>query len=172
MKIKTGLYFLANLFVPLSEARYTKNRIIPSLGKQLQRMRVASKLIARRRRQPELSWQEAVTASGMDIDAIERQQLRRKRLYLAMSGIPALLAFGLLLAVLASGISTFSLLLRAGVITVVLLGLSSIPFLQAIVCTWRLWQLREHRVNTGEKGTFTDFRNETPWIRMTLFPWR
>ena len=37
MKIKTGLYFLANLFVPLSEARYTKNRIIPSLGKQLQR---------------------------------------------------------------------------------------------------------------------------------------
>lgn len=172
MKIKTGLYFLANLFVPLSEARYTKNRIIPSLGKQLQRMRVARKLIARRRRQPELSWQEAVTASGMDIDAIERQQLRRKRLYLAMSAIPALLAFGLLLAVLASGISTFSLLLRASVIMVVLLGLSSIPFLQAIVCTWRLWQLREHRVNTGEKGTFTDFRNETPWIRMTLFPWR
>ncbi|OFS08562.1 conjugal transfer protein TraX [Hafnia sp. HMSC23F03] len=172
MKIKTGLYFLANLFVPLSEARYTKNRIIPSLGKQLQRMRVARKLIARRRRQPELSWQEAVTASGMDIDAIERQQLRRKRLYLAMSGIPALLAFGLLLAVLSSGISTFSLLLRAGVITVVLLGLSSIPFLQALVCTWRLWQLREQRVNTGEKGTFTDFRRETPWIRMTLFPWR
>lgn len=172
MKIKTGLYFLANLFVPLSEARYTKNRIIPSLGKQLQRMRVARKLIARRRRQPELSWQEAVTASGMDIDAIERQQLRRKRLYLVMSGIPALLAFGLLLAVLASGISTFSLLLRAGVITVVLLGLSSIPFLQAIVCTWRLWQLREQRVNTGEKGTFTDFLHETPWIRMTLFPWR
>lgn len=172
MKIKTGLYFLANLFVPLSEARYTKNRIIPSLGKQLQRMRVARKLIARRRRQPELSWQEAVTASGMDIDAIERQQLRRKRLYLVMSGIPALLAFGLLLAVLASGISTFSLLLRAGVITVVLLGLSSIPFLQAIVCTWRLWQLREQRVNTSEKGTFTDFLHETPWIRMTLFPWR
>nr|WP_279078224.1 conjugal transfer protein TraX [Hafnia alvei] len=172
MKIKTGLYFLANLFVPLSEARYTKNRIIPSLGKQLQRMRVARKLIARRRRQPELSWQEAVTASGMDIDAIERQQIRRKRLYLVMSAIPALLAFGLLLAVLASGISTFSLLLRASVIMVVLLGLSSIPFLQAIVCTWRLWQLREQRVNTGEKGTFTDFCHETPWIRMTLFPWR
>ncbi|MGC6233580.1 conjugal transfer protein TraX, partial [Hafnia paralvei] len=155
MKIKTGLYFLANLFVPLSEARYTKNRILPSFRKQLQRMRVARKLIARRRRLPELSWQEAVTASGMDIDAIERQQIRRKRLYLAMSAIPALLAFGLLLAVLASGISTFSLLLRASVIMVVLLGLSSIPFLQAIVCTWRLWQLREQRVNTGEKGTFT-----------------
>lgn len=98
----------------------------------------------------------------MDIATIERQQIRSKRLYLVMSGIPAILAFGLLLAVLASGISTFSLLLRAGVITVVLLGLSSIQFLQAIVCTWRLWQLREHRVNTGEKGTFTDFRNETP----------
>lgn len=41
MKMKTGLYWLANIFLPLSEARYTKNKIIPSFAKQLQRMRVA-----------------------------------------------------------------------------------------------------------------------------------
>ncbi|EAR6585378.1 conjugal transfer protein TraX [Salmonella enterica] len=172
MKMKTGLYWLANIFLPLSDARYTKNKIIPSFARQLKRMRVARKLIARRRRQPELSWQEAVTASGMSEDAIERQQLRRKRLYLAMSSIPALLAFGLLLAVVASGIYTFPLLMKAGVTMLILLGLGSIPFLQALICTWRLWQLRERRVNTAEKGTFRDFRDETPWIRMTLFPWR
>lgn len=172
MKIKTGLYWLANLFIPLSDIRYTKNRIIPSFTKQLQRMRVAGKLIARHRRKPELSWQDAVAASGMDTDGIERLLLRRKRLYLAMAGIPVLLAVGLFLAVLASGIYTFPLLIRVGVIIVVLTGLGSIPFLQALICTWRLWQLREHRVNTEEKGTFRDFRRETPWLRMTLFPWR
>ncbi|EHJ5891167.1 hypothetical protein K7009_004677 [Salmonella enterica] len=53
-----------------------------------------------------------------------------------------------------------------------LLGLGSIPFLQAVICTWRLWQLRERRVSEAEKGTFTDFRRETHWIRMTLLPWR
>ncbi|HBJ6260156.1 TPA: hypothetical protein LC249_004986, partial [Salmonella enterica subsp. enterica serovar Muenchen] len=81
--MKTGLYWLANIFLPLSEARYTKNKIIPSFAKQLQRMRVAKKLMARRRRQPGLSWAEAVAASGMDTAGIERRQLWRKKLYLA-----------------------------------------------------------------------------------------
>ncbi|EAQ3782903.1 conjugal transfer protein TraX [Salmonella enterica] len=172
MKMKTGLYWLANIFLPLSETRYTKNKIIPSFAKQLQRMRVAKKLMARRRRQPGLSWAEAVAASGMDTASIARRQLRRKRLYLVMAGIPILLATGLLLAVLASGIYVTPLLIRVGVIIVVLLGLGSIPLLQALICTWRLWQLRERRVSEAEKGTFTDFRRETHWIRMTLLPWR
>ncbi|EBP2087619.1 hypothetical protein PL37_25460, partial [Salmonella enterica] len=112
MKMKTGLYWLANIFLPLSEARYTKNKIIPSFAKQLQRMRVAKKLMARRRRQPGLSWAEAVAASGMDTASIARRQLRRKRLYLVMAGIPILLATGLFLAVLASGIYVAPLLIR------------------------------------------------------------
>ncbi|EHW1391728.1 conjugal transfer protein TraX, partial [Salmonella enterica] len=110
--------------------------------------------------------------SGMDTASIARRQLRRKRLYLVMAGIPILLATGLFLAVLASGIYVAPLLIRVGVIIVVLLGLGSIPFLQAIICTWRLWQLRERRVSEAEKGTFTDFRRETHWLRMTLLPWR
>ncbi|EAB5927669.1 conjugal transfer protein TraX [Salmonella enterica subsp. enterica serovar Newport] len=172
MKMKTGLYWLANIFLPLSEARYTKNKIIPSLAKQLQRMRVAKKLLARRRRQPGLTWAEAVAASGMDAAGIERGQLRRKKLYLAMAAVPVLMALGLFLAVLASGIYVAPLLIRLGVITVVLVGLGSIPLLQAVVCTWRLWQLRERRVSVEEKGTFTDFRRENAWIRLSLNPWR
>ncbi|EBQ8894936.1 conjugal transfer protein TraX [Salmonella enterica] len=172
MKMKTGLYWLANIFLPLSETRYTKNKIIPSLAKQLQRMRVAKKLLARRRRQPGLTWAEAVAASGMDAAGIERGQLRRKKLYLAMAAVPVLMALGLFLAVLASGIYVAPLLIRLGVITVVLVGLGSIPLLQAVVCTWRLWQLRERRVSVEEKGTFTDFRRENAWIRLSLNPWR
>ncbi len=172
MKMKTGLYWLANIFLPLSEARYTKNKIIPSFAKQLQRMRVAKKLLARRRRQPGLTWAEAVAASGMDTTGIERRQLRRKKQYLAIAAVPVLMAVGLFIAVLASGIYVAPLLIRLGVMTVVLVMLGSIPLLQAVVCTWRLWQLRERRVSVEEKGTFTDFRRETAWIRLTLNPWR
>lgn len=172
MKMKTGLYWLANIFLPLSDVRYTKNKIIPSLAKQLQRMRVARKLLARRRHQPGLSWAEAVAASGMDTAGIGRRQLRRKKLYLAMAAVPVLMAAGLFLAVLASGIYAAPLLIRLGIMTVVLVMLGSIPLLQAVVCTWRLWQLRERRVSVEEKGTFTDFRRETAWIRLTLNPWR
>ncbi|ELS9890615.1 conjugal transfer protein TraX [Salmonella enterica] len=172
MKMKTGLYWLANIFLPLSEARYTKNKIIPSFAKQLQRMRVAKKLLARRRRQPGLTWVEAVAASGMDKAGIERRQLRRKKQYLAIASVPVLMAVGLFIAVLASGIYVAPLLIRLGIMTVVLVMLGSIPLLQAVVCTWRLWQLREHRVSVEEKGTFTDFRRETAWIRLTLNPWR
>ncbi|EAM3505975.1 hypothetical protein EOU36_23075 [Salmonella enterica] len=172
MKMKTGLYWLANIFLPLSETRYTKNKIIPSFAKQLQRMRVAKKLLARRRRQPGLTWAEAVAASGMDTACIERRQLRRKKQYLAMAAVPVLMAVGLFLAVLASGIYVAPLLIRLGIMTIVLAMLGSIPLLQAVVCTWRLWQLRERRVSVEEKGTFTDFRRETAWIRLTLNPWR
>ncbi|ECB4442061.1 hypothetical protein EXA82_23270 [Salmonella enterica subsp. enterica serovar Typhimurium] len=172
MKMKTGLYWLANIFLPLSETRYTKNKIIPSFAKQLQRMRVAKKLLARRRRQPGLTWAEAVAASGMDTVGIERRQLRRKKQYLAMAAVPVLMAVGLFLAVLASGIYVAPLLIRLGIMTIVLVMLGSIPLLQAVVCTWRLWQLRERRVSVEEKGTFTDFRRETAWIRLTLNPWR
>ncbi|EED7773037.1 hypothetical protein ACX46_004896, partial [Salmonella enterica subsp. houtenae] len=73
---------------------------------------------------------------------------------------------------LASGIYVAPLLIRLGIMTIVLVMLGSIPLLQAVVCTWRLWQLRERRVSVEEKGTFTDFRRETAWIRLTLNPWR
>ncbi|MEN3262423.1 conjugal transfer protein TraX [Sodalis endosymbiont of Spalangia cameroni] len=172
MKLKTGLYYLANLFVPLSEARYTTRHIVPSLFKQLRRLRVARKLLARTRGQPALSWQQAVRASGMSVMALERQQLRRKRLYLALGGFPVLCALGLLLAVLLSGLYTPVLLVRVAITLFVLLALASIPLLQALVCTWRLWQLRERRLSVQEQGTFTDFRRSTPWLRMLLCPWR
>lgn len=71
----------------------------------------------------------------MDTAGIERRQLWRKKLYLAMAAVPVLMAVGLFLAVLASGIYVAPLLVRVGVIIVVLLGLGSIPLLQAVICT-------------------------------------
>ncbi|HBD4300335.1 TPA: hypothetical protein KJJ84_004902, partial [Escherichia coli] len=53
----------------------------------------------------------------------------------------------------------------------ILLGLASIPGLQVVICSWRLWQLREQRVSVEEQGTFRDFTQGRPWIRESLLSW-
>ena len=135
------------------------NTIIPSWKKQFQRIRVARKLMGRRQRnQTAYTWAEAVALTGMTPAQLEQRFLRRKRLYLVLSALPALLATGLLLALLVSGIYTP-------------MGLASIPGLQVVICSWRLWQLREQRVSVEEQGTFRDFTHGRPWIRESLLSW-
>lgn len=172
MKIKKGLYYALNMFLPLSEARYAKNNIVPSLKKQFQRINVARKLAQRQRRQPALTWQQAVDASGNSVARLEKTLLVRKRLFLLMGSLPVLFIIMLTLALLISGLHTPVLLIRSAIIIVIMAGLAAIPCLHAIVCTWRLWQLRERRVSVEERGTFRDWQQETRWIHNTLTPWR
>ncbi|EJU2553328.1 conjugal transfer protein TraX, partial [Escherichia coli] len=102
---------------------------------------------------------------------LEQRFLRRKRLYLVLSALPALLATGLLLALLVSGIYTPMAFMRVVIMVLILLGLASIPGLQVVICSWRLWQLREQRVSVEEQGTFRDFTHGRPWIRESLLSW-
>ncbi|WP_248424281.1 conjugal transfer protein TraX, partial [Escherichia coli] len=125
---------------PLSETRLTMNTIIPSWKKQFQRIRVARKLMGRRQRnQTAYTWAEAVALTGMTPAQLEQRFLRRKRLYLVLSALPALLATGLLLALLVSGIYTPMAFMRVVIMVLILLGLASIPGLQVVICSWRLW---------------------------------
>ena len=161
-----------NGLIPLSETRLTMNTIIPSWKKQFQRIRVARKLMGRRQRnQTAYTWAEAVALTGMTPAQLEQRFLRRKRLYLVLSALPALLAAGLLLALLVSGIYTPMAFMRVVIMVLILLGLVSIPGLQVVICSWRLWQLREQRVSVEEQGTFRDFTHGRPWIRESLLSW-
>ncbi|ENQ2579214.1 conjugal transfer protein TraX, partial [Escherichia coli] len=165
-------WYTANIFIPLSETRLTMNTIIPSWKKQFQRIRVARKLMGRRQRnQTAYTWAEAVALTGMTPAQLEQRFLRRKRLYLVLSALPALLATGLLLALLVSGIYTPMAFMRVVIMVLILLGLASIPGLQVVICSWRLWQLREQRVSVEEQGTFRDFTHGRPWIRESLLSW-
>ncbi|WP_218078482.1 conjugal transfer protein TraX, partial [Escherichia coli] len=155
-----------------SETRLTMNTIIPSWKKQFQRIRVARKLMGRRQRnQTAYTWAEAVALTGMTPAQLEQRFLRRKRLYLVLSALPTLLATGLLLALLVSGIYTPMAFMRVVIMVLILLGLASIPGLQVVICSWRLWQLREQRVSVEEQGTFRDFTHGRPWIRESLLSW-
>ncbi|HBE2242381.1 TPA: conjugal transfer protein TraX, partial [Escherichia coli] len=146
-RLKKTAWYTANIFIPLSETRLTMNTIIPSWKKQFQRIRVARKLMGRRQRnQTAYTWAEAVALTGMTPAQLEQRFLRRKRLYLVLSVLPALLATGLLLALLVSGIYTPMAFMRVVIMVLILLGLASIPGLQVVICSWRLWQLREQRV--------------------------
>lgn len=171
-RLKKTAWYAANIFVPLSETRLTMNTIIPSWKKQFQRIRVARKLMGRRQRnQTAYTWAEAVALTGMTQEQLEQRFLRRKRLYLVLSALPALLATGLLLALLVSGIYTPMAFMRVVIMVLILLGLASIPGLQVVICSWRLWQLREQRVSVEEQGTFRDFTHGRPWIRESLLSW-
>ncbi|HAM3643928.1 TPA: conjugal transfer protein TraX [Escherichia coli] len=171
-RLKKTAWYTANIFIPLSETRLTMNTIIPSWKKQFQRIRVARKLIGRRQRnQTAYTWAEAVALTGMTPAQLEQRFLRRKRLYLVLSALPALLATGLLLALLVSGIYTPMAFMRVVIMVLILLGLATIPGLQVVICSWRLWQLREQRVSIEEQGTFRDFTHGRPWIRESLLSW-
>ncbi|HGX5055737.1 TPA: conjugal transfer protein TraX, partial [Escherichia coli] len=139
-RLKKTAWYTANIFIPLSETRLTMNTIIPSWKKQFQRIRVARKLMGRRQRnQTAYTWAEAVALTGMTPAQLEQRFLRRKRLYLVLSALPALLATGLLLALLVSGIYTPMAFMRVVIMVLILLGLASIPGLQVVICSWRLW---------------------------------
>lgn len=171
-RLKKTAWYTANIFIPLSETRLTMNTIIPSWKKQFQRIRVARKLMGRRQRnQTAYTWAEAVALTEMTPTQLEQRFLRRKRLYLVLSALPALLATGLLLALLVSGIYTPMAFMRVVIMVLILLGLASIPGLQVVICSWRLWQLREQRVSVEEQGTFRDFTHGRPWIRESLLSW-
>ncbi|EFO1599823.1 conjugal transfer protein TraX [Escherichia marmotae] len=171
-RLKKTAWYTANIFIPLSETRLTMNTIIPSWKKQFQRIRVARKLMGRRQRnQTAYTWAEAVALTGMTPAQLEQRFLRRKRLYLVLSALPTLLATGLLLALLVSGIYTPMAFMRVVIMVLILLGLASIPGLQVVICSWRLWQLREQRVSVEEQGTFRDFTHGRPWIRESLLSW-
>ncbi|HAX4929439.1 TPA: conjugal transfer protein TraX [Escherichia coli] len=171
-RLKKTAWYTANIFIPLSETRLTMNTIIPSWKKQFQRIRVARKLMGRRQRnQTAYTWAEAVALTGMTPAQLEQRFLRRKRLYLVLSALPALLAAGLLLTLLVSGIYTPMAFMRVVIMVLILLGLASIPGLQVVICSWRLWQLREQRVSVEEQGTFRDFTHGRPWIRESLLSW-
>lgn len=165
-----GIYYVSNIFLPLSEIRYTATKIGPSFLNNIKRVKhlFPSSQLERKLQQPILSFYEAVTASGMTIETLKRRFLRRKKLCLALAAIPSLLVISIILVVLLSGIYTPLLLIKTLVLILALLSLAALPFVQALICSWRLWQLCHHRASPIERGGFSDFLSENSWLKTTL----
>ncbi|MEG9672559.1 conjugal transfer protein TraX [Serratia marcescens] len=165
-----GLYFTANLFLPLSELRYAATKIGPSLANNLKRslMLAYGYRIEHQQTLPALQFEEAVAASGESVITLINRFRRRKHLCLALGAVPILIALSVVLLVLGSEIFTPTLLIRTATLCFTLFALAAIPLLQAFISTWRLWQLRNQRLSKEEAGSLTDFLRENTWWQVLL----
>jgi hypothetical protein len=169
-RVGKGAYYTTNIFLPLSELRYTATKIGPSVINHLKRVRqlTPSYQLEQKLREPVLCFDDAVAASGISTEMLISRFRRRKLICLTLSAVPALLIVSVMLVVIASNIYTPLLLVKTLALVLALLSLSAIPFVQALTCSWRLWQLREHRVSHKERGGFKDFLAEKHWFKTTL----
>ncbi|WP_426575587.1 conjugal transfer protein TraX (plasmid) [Xenorhabdus stockiae] len=165
-----GLYYISNVFLPLSEIRYTVTKIGSSHLNTLKRIRRLYDFSPQKEKtqQPILNFNEAVIASGMSIDTLKHRFLGRKKWCLVLAAIPSILAISILFMVLLSGVYTPQLLLKSLVLILALLSIAALLFVQALICSWRLWQLCQHRASPTEKGEFSDFLSENSWIKATI----
>jgi len=168
-----GAWFGLNLLLPLSETRRMATTAGASVRNHLARARRPATAKAPHDDVPaQLSFAEAVAASGQTRAALQTRFYRRKCLSLTLTALPVMAVTALLTLTVLSGGPSPWLLLRVGVISLALLALTGLLFVKTLVCTWRLWQLREGRLSPAERGGFTDFVHERGWFISTLTPER
>ncbi len=119
--------------------------------------------------QADLSWAEALAASGCTEAALARRYRRSQWLWRAVMWGSLLVSLMLLTLVIGSWttLSAFEVL-RSVSFLFVLLSLTLLSFVKAMEATFRRWQLLSRRVSIAENGTFRDFKAENAWIRQTM----
>ncbi|MCB5310576.1 conjugal transfer protein TraX [Yersinia massiliensis] len=169
-RLSKGLYYSTNIILPLSEVRYAASKIGPSLFNNFKRLKYLSPYhqLKQKLKEPILSFEEAVAASGLSVNNLQHRFKCRKMVCLTLAAVPSLLAIGLILAIAVSGIYTPLVLVKGFVLILVLLSLVAVPFVQALICTWRLWQLSQQRTSPEERGGFSDFLAEVAWFKSTI----
>ena len=169
-----GAWFGLNLLLPLSETRRMTTTVGASWRSHLKRAgkHVAQHAPTQEEKAEQLSFEEAVAASGETREGLRRRFYRRKCLSLTLTALPVMTVAGLLTLTALSGWHSPWLLLRVGVICLALLALTALLFVKTMVCTWRLWQLREGRLSPQERGGFMNFVAEQGWFVSTLTPER
>ncbi|QXE13053.1 conjugal transfer protein TraX (plasmid) [Pectobacterium atrosepticum] len=107
-------------------------------------------------------WEEAVAASGLTLEELEKGYCRQRRRWRAMFW---------LLSILVPPFTMFSLSNSADITVhqistcLVLLSGTGVAWSKALIVTFRLWQLRNRRVSLAERGTFRHFMSETNAVR-------
>lgn len=135
------------------------------------RFKLMRQLLTRARNQPDspgVSWKEAVERSGRTADQLITYQKYIRAAFWVVMVIGIGLSSILLILLLANSSLPIAVVIRAVVMILVLAGAGSLGFTLALVSTYRLWQLQEHRVSVAERGTFKDFLAETRWVRNVL----
>ena len=135
-----------NLFAPLAETRWMLRSCRHMLDQHKTRLK---RLMPDR--QPEspvcMTWEEAVRASGLTVDELDRR-LRRRRMFWRpgfwLMMVPVLLLCGMALAATALPVIT---LIRILVCLLLMSTIAALCASKALIASYRLWQLNERRVS-------------------------
>lgn len=160
----------ANLLLPLGE--------ISSLGKLTSRslwntVKRVGKLreMAQEENRTQLTFDEAVAASGRTEAQLSRKFTYLKRLWWVVALASAIIT-PLLLVMIALAAHTLpgATLIRAFTFVLIFGAIAAIATTRVVICQFRLWQLSNRRLTPEDRGTFADFRRETDWLSRSLTP--
>ncbi|WP_339050551.1 conjugal transfer protein TraX [Candidatus Hamiltonella endosymbiont of Tuberolachnus salignus] len=167
--LKASTYFL-NILLPLSETRRIAqvsirpwmtlmNRIQGLYPQKSENKQVTSSL----------SWQDAVRDSGFTPTQLQQQYRASKYRWVCVFILP----MGLLVLLMGSLLfhaHTLPMMIwiKASFFALIGMAVSALGLMRALICEYRLWQLREKRVSQEERGEFRAFLEETAWIKNTL----
>ena len=159
---------IINIFVPLMETRLITNSVQHMLEQQKRRLD-RFRQVNNKKAQLHLTWEEALQASHMSVDDLDRRFRRRRTVWRFCCW--SLLAIALFLSGMLFAASSLPLTTLVRAISTLVLILSGVALCasRALIVTYRLWQLHERKVSEPEQGTFRDFLNDrNGWRNATL----
>ena len=159
---------IINIFVPLMETRLITNSVQHMLEQQKRRLD-RFRQVNNKKAQLHLTWEEALQASHMSVDDLDRRFRRRRTVWRLCCW--SLLAIALFLSGMLFAASSLPLITQVRAISTLVLILSGVALCasRALIVTYRLWQLHERKVSEPEQGTFRDFLNtRNGWRNATL----
>lgn len=159
---------IINIFVPLMETRLITNSVQHMLEQQKRRLD-RFRQVNNKKAQLHLTWEEALQASHMSVDDLDRRFRRRRIVWRLCCW--SLLAIALFLSGMLFAASSLPLTTLVRAISTLVLILSGVALCasRALIVTYRLWQLHERKVSEPEQGTFRDFlNNRNGWRNATL----
>lgn len=161
--VKKVSWRAASILLPLPEVRTIVRTLGYAGGKKVEQV----KELRRRHREEsslELTFDEAVSASGRTREELTARFRLGKRLWLLLFFPAVIFTLALLSAVLVNAGTLDSLILwRAASMMFALTGFCALLFCGALKSQLRLWQLQR-----GQLGTFQEWRATGRWLVSTL----
>ncbi|MEL7630959.1 conjugal transfer protein TraX [Pectobacterium aroidearum] len=156
-----------NIFLPIPETQWYLRTSRDITARNMTRIRKAFPELEKTSNDVTVSpdWEDAVAASGLTPEELEKGYCRQRRCWRAMFW---------LLSILVPPFMMFSLSNSANMTVhqistcLVLLSGTGVAWSKALIVTFRLWQLRNRRVSLAERGTFRHFMSETNAARNAI----
>lgn len=153
-----------NLFIPISETGVIYRAVRHMTTSHAERIRrcLPEKLLEENTVDAEsLGWEAAVAATGLTPATLDKNYSRQRTIWRVSFWVLTLSVLIICAASLHASTLSAITVSRQLITCLILFGGTAVTWSRAVIITYRLWQLREHRVSEEERGTFRDFLADT-----------